>query len=132
MEHIGSKVSPDSKLQIQLTCSIGTLNILKVIEKTSFLKIENAQPCSSQLAVLLPQLANLQDSRLTAPNRPPELIGQLDQVELRTAGQVQRGLLTALKKLAPGVAYDTNALRKGDPDFSTFYSRKILYSRVRK
>ena len=73
--------------------------------------------CLSQLAVLLPQLANLQDNRITASNRPSELIGQLDQAELRTAGQVQRGLLTALKKLAPGVAYDTNALRNGDLKF---------------
>jgi len=68
--------------------------------------------CLAQLAVLVPQLAKLQDARLVAPNRPPELMPQLDEAELRTASQVRRGLATALKKLEPGVAYDTNALRQ--------------------
>ena len=68
--------------------------------------------CLAQLAVLLPQLAKLQDERLIAPNRTSELAPQLDADELRTAGQVQRGLITALKKLEPGVAYDTESLRR--------------------
>ena len=32
--------------------------------------------CLAQLAVLVPQLAKLQDARLVAPNRPPELMPQ--------------------------------------------------------
>lgn len=68
--------------------------------------------CLAQLAVLLPQLAKLQDDRLIAPNRTSELTPQLDGEELRTAGQVQRGLVNALKKLEPGVAYDTESLRR--------------------
>ena len=38
-EHIEPKDSPDSKLQIESTCSISILNILEVIAKTTFLKI---------------------------------------------------------------------------------------------
>ena len=68
--------------------------------------------CLAQLAVLVPELAKLQDARLVAPNRPAELIPQLDEAELRTARQVRRGLATALKKLEPGAAYDTNAVRR--------------------
>ena len=44
MEHIDSNDSLDSQLQIDSICSIGILNILKVLAKTSFSKSQIAQP----------------------------------------------------------------------------------------
>ena len=39
MEHIETKDSPDSKLQIESICSVGILDILEDIVNTSFSKI---------------------------------------------------------------------------------------------
>ena len=62
----------------------------------------------SQLSVIIPQLAKLQDKRLLS-NRPVELI---DQTELRAAELIQKGLSNAIPKVEPGTVYSTESIRK--------------------
>ena len=55
MEHIESKDSSDSELQIESICSVGIFSILQVIAKISFDKSQNAQPSLGQLRRFLRQ-----------------------------------------------------------------------------
>ena len=62
----------------------------------------------SQLSIIIPQLAELQDKRLLS-NRPVEVI---DQTELRAAELIQKGLSNAISKVEPGTVYSTESIRK--------------------
>jgi hypothetical protein len=120
---IGEKKKADQVLESNSSCDPNPRDLLSLQNDgidVSFLEAfdpnleiisgENAtvEAIMSQLSVIIPQLAKLQDKRLLS-NRPVELI---DQSELRAAELIQKGLSNAISKLEPGTVYSTESIRK--------------------